>query len=80
MTARDGLARLGVLGTRHGPVTTPALLPVVNPNLPIVPPADLASRFGAQALITNAYILGKGSLREQVLREGVHRSLGFPGA
>ncbi|HLE54147.1 MAG TPA: tRNA guanosine(15) transglycosylase TgtA [Thermoplasmata archaeon] len=80
VTARDGLARLGVLGTRHGPVATPALLPVVNPNQLIVPPADLASRFRAQILITNAYILGKGTLREQVLREGVHRSLGFPGA
>ena len=31
---------------------------------------DLADRFGAQILITNAYILGKGTLREAVLREG----------
>ncbi len=77
---RDGLARLGVLETRHGAITTPALLPVVNPNQPVVPPADLASRFGAQILITNAYILGKGPLRESVLRQGVHRLLDFPGA
>ncbi len=77
---RDGLARLGVLETRHGAVATPALLPVVNPNQPVVPPADLASRFGAQILITNAYILGKGALRDAVLRDGVHRLLGFPGA
>lgn len=76
---RDGLARIGVLETPHGRVTTPALLPVVNPNQPVVPPKDLASRFGAQILITNAYILGKGSLRETVLRDGVHRLLDFPG-
>ena len=77
---RDGLGRLGILATRHGRVATPALLPVVNPNQPIVAPAELASRFGAEILITNAYILGKGSLREAVLREGVHRLLDFPGA
>ncbi len=77
---RDGLARIGVLETPHGRVTTPALLPVVNPNQPIVPPVDLATRFGAEILITNAYILGKGALRDAVLRDGVHRLLGFPGA
>jgi 7-cyano-7-deazaguanine tRNA-ribosyltransferase len=80
VTDRDGLARLGVLETAHGRVATPALLPVVNPNRPIVPPKELASRFGAQILITNAYILGKGALRESVLRQGVHGLLDFPGA
>jgi 7-cyano-7-deazaguanine tRNA-ribosyltransferase len=77
---RDGLARLGVLETRHGRVATPALLPVVNPNRPVVPPRDLATRFGAEILITNAYILGKGTLREAVLKEGVHGLLDFPRA
>ncbi len=80
VTARDGLGRLGVLETRHGRVTTPALLPVVNPNRPIIPVSDMASRFGTQIIITNAYILGKGPLREQVLQEGVHEFLGFHGA
>ena len=80
LRARDGLARTGVLETRHGRVATPALLPVVNPNQAVVPPAELASRFGAEILITNAYILGKGSLREAVLRDGVHKLLGFSGA
>src|SRR2546427_327902 len=49
--------------TRHGRVTTPALLPVVNPNRPIIPPTDLANRFHAEILITNAYILGRTSHR-----------------
>ena len=80
LTERDGLARLGVLETAHGRVSTPALLPVVNPNQPLVPPKDLASLFGAEILITNAYILGKGGLRESVLRQGVHGLLEFPGA
>ena len=77
---RDGLARIGTIETRHGRVTTPALLPVVNPNRPIVSPADLAKRFHAEIVITNAYILGKGPSRHRVLREGVHTLLGFPGA
>ncbi|TMA08462.1 MAG: tRNA-guanine transglycosylase, partial [Methanobacteriota archaeon] len=77
---RDGLARIGTIETRHGRVTTPALLPVVNPNRPIVSPADLAKRFHAEILITNAYILGRGPSRDRVLREGVHALLGFPGA
>src|SRR5207247_455210 len=77
---RDGLARIGTIETRHGRVTTPALLPVVNPNRPIVSPADLAKRFHAEILITNAYILGKGPTRDRALREGVHALLGFPGA
>jgi len=77
---RDGHARIGVLETPRGRVDTPALLPVVNPNRPVIPPADLASRFGAQILITNAYILGKERLRQDILRQGVHRFLDFPGS
>ncbi len=77
---RDGLGRIGVIETRHGPVTTPALLPVVNPNRPIIRPADLATRFGAEILITNAYILGKSPQRDEILRKGVHEFLGFPRA
>src|SRR5437870_1713438 len=77
---RDGLARIGVLETAHGRVATPTLAPVVNPNRPIIPPRDLATRFGAQILITNAYILGKSPGRDAIVRDGLHRFLGFPGA
>src|SRR5438128_3047879 len=77
---RDGLARIGVLETAHGRVATPTLAPVVNPNRPIIPPRDLATRFGAQILITNAYILGKSPGRDASVRLGIHQFLGFPGA
>jgi 7-cyano-7-deazaguanine tRNA-ribosyltransferase len=77
---RDGLGRLGRMETRRGRLTTPALLPVVNPNRPIVPPEELARDFGCEILITNAYILGKGAHREALLRQGVHDFLGFPRA
>src|SRR5438552_3390936 len=77
---RDGLARIGLLETGHGRVATPTLAPVVNPNRPIIPPGDLATRFGAQILITNAYILGKSPARDSIVRDGIHAFLGFPGA
>ncbi|HLQ42059.1 MAG TPA: tRNA guanosine(15) transglycosylase TgtA, partial [Thermoplasmata archaeon] len=77
---RDGLARIGVLETAHGSVTTPTLAPVINPNRPIIPPRELAARFGAQILITNAYILGKSPDRDAIVRDGIHKFLGFPGA
>ena len=77
---RDGLARIGELETSHGRVTTPALLPVVNMNRPIIPPKEIATRFHAEALITNAYILSKAPVRDAVLAKGVHAFLDFPGA
>jgi 7-cyano-7-deazaguanine tRNA-ribosyltransferase len=76
---RDGLARIGRLETRHGPLETPALLPVVNPNRPTIPPREMAERFRVRALITNAYILHRGEWREKALAEGVHRLLDFGG-
>jgi len=75
---RDGLGRLGRLTTPHGAVTTPALLPVVNPNQMIIPPKEMAAKFGAQVVITNAYILHR-SMRERAFAEGVHRILDFDG-
>ena len=38
VTQRDGQARLGRLHTKHGVLETPALLPVVNPNIRTVEP------------------------------------------
>jgi len=75
---RDGLGRLGRLTTPHGTVDTPALLPVLNPNQMLIPPRELAAKFGAQIVIANAYILHR-SMRERTLAEGVHRLIDFDG-
>ena len=78
--ARDGLARIGRLKTPHGTLDTPALLPVINPKLTTISPAQLSQRFGFQALITNSYIIRNApDLKERALSEGLHRLLGFPG-
>ncbi len=81
--ASDAAGRVGELEVPRAGVTveTPALLPVVNPNVQTVAPARLADEFGAQALITNAYIIhGSDELREAALDRGLRDLLGFPGA
>jgi 7-cyano-7-deazaguanine tRNA-ribosyltransferase len=78
---RAAAGRLGRFTTPHGKVTTPALMPVVNPNLQLWPTAELRSRFGAEMVITNAYVIQKHqALRDQALAQGVHKMLGWDGA
>jgi len=79
----DAAGRLGELEVPRAGVTveTPALLPVVNPHIQTVPPADLESRFGAEILITNSYVLyGSDDLRDPVEERGLHELLDFSGA
>jgi 7-cyano-7-deazaguanine tRNA-ribosyltransferase len=77
---RDGLARIGKLDTPHGPLETPALLPVVNPRLVTVPPRELYDTFGFRALITNSYIIRNDpKLNVRAREEGLHAMLDFPG-
>jgi 7-cyano-7-deazaguanine tRNA-ribosyltransferase len=80
--ARDGLARLGRLATPHGPLETPALLPVVHPDpeRQSCPPAEMARRWGVRAVITSAYITWRTPpLRSRAEGEGIHGLLGFDG-
>ena len=80
VTRRDGAARLGKLFTKHGILNTPALLPVVNPNILTVEPRSLWDEFGFRALITNSYVIWKNDdLRERATEEGIHELLDFPG-
>ncbi len=77
---RDGLARICELRTRHGTVTTPALLPVINPNQLMISPRDMRERFGVEMLITNSYIIWNDErLRGRALDSGVHALLGYDG-
>ena len=75
---RDLLARIGRLETKSGVVETPALLPVVNPAVRLIPPKELYERFKCRAIITNAYILLRRFGWEAANR-GVHNILGFNG-
>jgi 7-cyano-7-deazaguanine tRNA-ribosyltransferase len=71
--------RCGRLRVGDKVLKTPALLPVVNPHLPVIPPAELKA-MGAGAIITNAYIFYRSrEFREQAISRGLHDVLGFDG-
>jgi 7-cyano-7-deazaguanine tRNA-ribosyltransferase len=79
----DAAGRRGELTVPRADLTveTPALLPVVNPHVQTVPPAQLEAEFGAEILITNSYVLhGSDDLREPALEQGLHDLLDFSGA
>lgn len=79
---RDGLARVGRLSTPHGPIDTPALLPVVHPDpaRQTIPPSEIRDRFGLRAMITSAYITWRTpALRAVAEEKGIHGLLGFDG-
>ena len=75
---RDGMGRLGKLETAHGSVATPTLMPVIDPSDIVLTPREIRRKFGAELLITNAY-LAMRHLGEKAARQGVHRVLGYDG-
>lgn len=81
ITNRDGAARIGRLHTKHGAITTPMLLPVINPNLRTIEPREMWEKYGIEALITNSYVIWKHEdLRTTALSDGIHSLIDFPGA
>ncbi|MGA3021772.1 MAG: tRNA guanosine(15) transglycosylase TgtA [Thermoplasmata archaeon] len=79
---RDGLARRGRFTTPHGPIETPALLPVVHPDPARQPvaPEEMRTRLGIGAVITSAYITWRTPpLRAVAEAEGIHRLIRFDG-
>lgn len=77
---RDAGGRLCRFITKHGVVTTPNLLPVINPNKMFISPKEMKKLFGTEMLITNSYVINKDErLREKALKQGVHNLIGFDG-
>ncbi|MFX0162499.1 MAG: tRNA guanosine(15) transglycosylase TgtA [Candidatus Hodarchaeota archaeon] len=77
---KDVGGRIGRFEVNGKVVRTPALMPVINPNRLIVSPQELERDFGAEVLITNAYIIWRSNdLRERVESEGIHEFLDFGG-
>jgi len=73
---RDLLARIGRFKTKSGAFETPALLPVINPNLQPISPKEIGEEFGCEALITNAYIVKK-HFENKAVEKGIHDFLDF---
>ncbi len=77
---RDGLARIAQFDTLSGPIETPAIMPVINPNIELISPKRLQNEFDVQVLITNSYIIYKtDELKDRALEKGIHDLLGFDG-
>jgi 7-cyano-7-deazaguanine tRNA-ribosyltransferase len=75
----DIMGRCGKLAVGKKVIKTPALLPVINPHLQLITPAEMMM-MGIEAIITNAYIFSQSmQYREQALAEGLHRVLDFDG-
>jgi 7-cyano-7-deazaguanine tRNA-ribosyltransferase len=76
---RDIGGRIGRLKVGNKIIRTPALLPVVNPHLPLITPREM-QEMGVEALITNAYIFNRSErFRDRALEEGLHAVLDFDG-
>ena len=76
---KDLLGRIGKLKTKTATVETPLLYPVINPSIQLVTPKKLKDTFGFEAVITNSYIL-RNRYGDRVIREGLHKFLGYDGA
>lgn len=75
-----GRARLGKLHTKHGLLHTPALLPVINPNIRTIEPREMWEKWGIEGLITNSYIIWKHEkLSSEAKENGVHQLIDYPG-
>lgn len=77
---KDAAGRICKFLTKHGTVTTPNLMPVINPNKMIITPKEMKKLFGVEIVITNSYIINKDyQLKERALKQGVHKLIDFDG-
>ncbi len=77
---RDAAGRICKFTTKHGTVTTPNLMPVINPNKMLITPKEMKKLFRTEMVITNSYIIYKDDkLREKALNDGVHKLIDFDG-
>jgi queuine tRNA-ribosyltransferase len=80
LLATDGTARCGRLHTAHGPVDTPAFMPVGTAATVKAMSADMLRATGAQIVLANTYHLMLRPGAERVLRlGGLHRFMDWPG-
>ena len=80
LTATDGAARAGILRTAHGPVRTPAFMPVGTQATVKGMTAGALRAAGAAIILANAYhlMLRPGAERIAALG-GLHRLMDWPG-
>ncbi|MEW5995416.1 MAG: tRNA-guanine transglycosylase, partial [Candidatus Zixiibacteriota bacterium] len=75
---RDAMARIGRLNTAHGNITTPTLMPVINPIDIFLTPKEMKKEFGAELMMTNAYFTMR-HFGEEGKKQGIHGILDYDG-
>ncbi len=80
ITATDGAARAGTIETAHGPVHTPAFMPVGTAATVKAMTADAVRESGAEIILANTYHLMLRPGAETVAGlGGLHRFTDWPG-
>jgi 7-cyano-7-deazaguanine tRNA-ribosyltransferase len=79
--SKDIAGRIGKLRIGSKEIETPTLMPVFQPNNPLITPKELEEKFHVKALMTNAYIfLKKKKLGNKDLKnENIAKFLNFSG-
>ena len=80
LLATDGRARLGQIQTAHGPVDTPAFMPVGTAATVKAMTADMVRATGAQVVLGNTYHLMIRPGAERIAKlGGLHKFMDWPG-
>lgn len=76
---RDAGGRRGKWKFAGHTVNTPQIAIVINPNSQIIPPKELKKKFGAELVITNAYIAKKSKYVDEIKKKGLHKYFKWDG-
>ena len=80
LDASDGAARAGTIATAHGPIATPAFMPVGTAGTVKAMTADAVRATGASIVLGNTYHLMLRPGAERIARlGGLHRFMDWPG-
>lgn len=79
LLSRDCSGRISKLTLGDRNIVLPELAVVINPGKMIITPAELKKEFGAKLIITNAYLIKRSRLMEDISKRGLHDFLNFDG-
>jgi len=75
---RDANGRICKWTVNDYEVTTPTIMPVINPSKMIISLEEL-KKFGAQIIITNSFIIKNSGARDECVQKGLHKFLKWDG-
>jgi len=76
---RDAAGRICKFTVNKKTIETPNICIVINPNIQLISPQEMKSKFNTNIIITNSYIIDKSKYKKNVLDDGLHKFLKFDG-